>query len=460
MKGRRRRFGLPARRPQGAEPVGRDDAGRRARRGDGAGCRWRSGTRRGPRRVVLLVGAPGIGKTRLLEELRGSPRAGRVARRALSLVRRPHHLAVRGSADRAGSAPKSARQRSLSGPRLERSSVRCSATELDDVLPSLGRLLRLESTTTEAQEAPTVREAYIRWLEAVRGSSRWSSRSRTCTGRTPPRGSLRKRFSRSPSVRPSHWSLTEEVAPGSEGARLRLRAPRRSRTPNHPDRPRPLAGRRGRADARRESSGRRGRRRHAHGTRTGGGGKPPLSRGALAGPPRGGGLEPRGRTWTITRARDLLPPALENLLVARIDRLPRAAREVCVTSPRRSVATFPVAGTGGDRPVATSVRSMTSLLRAEIVRETRRYPVFECSFTHGLLHDAALSTVTSTRKRELYARVASAFESLYADSLDDHAERLAHYHARQGICRRRSSTPSAPAVAQASARATSLPRSR
>ncbi len=66
------------------------------------------------------------------------------------------------------------------------------------------------------------------------------------------------------------------------------------------------------------------------------------------------------------------------------------------------------------------------------MREVRRYPVFECSFTHGLLHDAALSTVTPTRKRELYARVASVFESLYADSLDDHAERLAHYHAQAG----------------------------
>jgi len=66
------------------------------------------------------------------------------------------------------------------------------------------------------------------------------------------------------------------------------------------------------------------------------------------------------------------------------------------------------------------------------VREISRYPVFECSFTHGLLHDAALSTLTPARKRDLYARIAHAFESLYTDSLEGRLERLAHYHAQAG----------------------------
>jgi hypothetical protein len=32
----------------------------------------------------------------------------------------------------------------------------------------------------------------------------------------------------------------------------------------------------------------------------------------------------------------------------------------------------------------------------------------------------------------LYARIAEAFEALYADSLDEQFERLAHYHAQAG----------------------------
>jgi hypothetical protein len=73
---------------------------------------------------------------------------------------------------------------------------------------------------------------------------------------------------------------------------------------------------------------------------------------------------------------------------------------------------------------------LTTLLRSEIVREVRRYPELECAFRHTLLQQAALSTLTAARRRELYGRVAAAFEELYAASLDDHLERLAHYYAQ------------------------------
>ena len=84
---------------------------------------------------------------------------------------------------------------------------------------------------------------------------------------------------------------------------------------------------------------------------------------------------------------------------------------------------------------------LAALLRAEIVREVRRYPELHCAFRHGLLQDAALTTLTPSTRRELYARVAAAFEELDASSLDDrlerltHYERLAHYHAQAGETR-------------------------
>jgi len=144
-----------------------------------------------------------------------------------------------------------------------------------------------------------------------------------------------------------------------------------------------------------------------------------------------GSLEERGRTWTVTmRSPELLPPSLENLLIARIDRLaagPRHLAQVAAAVGR----TFPVdvleAVVGND--VAAD---LSSLFRTEVVRELHRYPDFECTFTHGLLQEAALSTLTTTGRRDLYARVASAFEEVFADSLDAYLERLAHYHAQAG----------------------------
>ncbi len=75
---------------------------------------------------------------------------------------------------------------------------------------------------------------------------------------------------------------------------------------------------------------------------------------------------------------------------------------------------------------------LAGLLRAEIVRELRRYPELVCAFRHGLLQEAVLTTMPPARRRELYGRVAAAFEELYTDSVDDHLEQLAHYHAQAG----------------------------
>jgi class 3 adenylate cyclase len=148
----------------------------------------------------------------------------------------------------------------------------------------------------------------------------------------------------------------------------------------------------------------------------------------------GGGLEQRHRTWTTTlKPSLLLPPALENLLVARVDRLPEGPRRLAQLAAIFG-REFPVPAL--ERVAGDGVsEDLAGLLRAEIVRELRRYPELVCAFRHGLLQEATLATLTPARRRELYGRVATAFEELYADSLDDHLERLAHYHAQAGDVR-------------------------
>jgi class 3 adenylate cyclase len=142
----------------------------------------------------------------------------------------------------------------------------------------------------------------------------------------------------------------------------------------------------------------------------------------------GGGLQ-RRRTWTLTvRAAELLPPALENLLVARIGRLadgPRGLAQVAAVVGR----TFPVRVLERVAEGDDVADDLAALFRAEIVRELRRYPELECTFRHGLIHEAALSTLTVARRQELHGRVATAFEDIFAASLDDYLELLAHHYA-------------------------------
>ncbi len=380
-------------------------------------------------RVVLLVGAPGMGKTRLLTELRGlaEDRVTWLEGNCLSyggLAAWPFVEALLGwlGAD-VGDAEIAVRTKARAklGALL--------GTELDAVLPSLGGLLRLRVDTTEdAGSAERIQDAYIRWLEAVARQQPVVIALEDVHWADTATRELAEAVLALAERAPVALLLTEEVAPGSEGAALRLRA-----LGEHGHRTTQIALSPLPDDAAEQML-----------TEILGGEVDPVTRMGLVREAEGnplyleelsralleGGLEPRGRTWTITVRADLLPPALENLLVARIDRLPPAARQLAPIAAAVG-RTFPVAAL--EEIVGGEVgESLTALLRAEIVREVRRYPVFECSFTHGLLHDAALSTLTATRKRELYARVASAFESLYADSLEDHVERLAHYHAQAG----------------------------
>ncbi len=137
----------------------------------------------------------------------------------------------------------------------------------------------------------------------------------------------------------------------------------------------------------------------------------------------------RRRTWTLTVGQVTLPARLENLLVARVDALPESARRLAqvaavigrtfeVTLLERVADTDDVAG------------ELLALVRAGIVQELRRYPELVSGFAHGLLHEAALSTLTVARHRELTTQVADVLEELLGERAPSEAERLAQYYIR------------------------------
>jgi predicted ATPase/class 3 adenylate cyclase len=136
--------------------------------------------------------------------------------------------------------------------------------------------------------------------------------------------------------------------------------------------------------------------------------------------------------WTVSLLSvSRLSPELQALLVARIDLLPDSARRLVQIAAviGRSFSRALLATVAGQAGLDDALRA---LLRADILREHRRYPEPEYGFRHNLFQEAALSTLTPARKRELYGRVAAAFEGLYGRSLDERLEQVAHYHAQAG----------------------------
>jgi DNA-binding SARP family transcriptional activator len=380
-------------------------------------------------RVVLVTGPPGIGKTRLLTEL-----ASLAGDDATWLEGRCHSY---------GGLPRWPFVEALLGwlgaeigePEIAiRTKARARLAVLfgdatDDVLVPLAGLLRLRLDGDTSTPGDRAEAAYLRWMEALAAErpvivavedAHWAD--------TPTRELVEALLTLTDRA-PLALVVTEEPIVGSEGASLRLHAlgqygHRASELALDPlseaASGQLLAALLG---ERIDRSTRNGLIREAEGN--------PLYLEELARAFVEGALEPRGRTWTVTLgSRELLPPTLENLLVARIDRQadgPRRLAQIAAAIGR----TFPVAvleDVAGE-PVHDA---LMALLRAEIVREVSRYPEFECSFTHGLLREAALSTLTTARRRDLYARIATSVETRYTNSLEEHVERLAHYHAQAG----------------------------
>ena len=143
-----------------------------------------------------------------------------------------------------------------------------------------------------------------------------------------------------------------------------------------------------------------------------------------------GSVERRGRTLALTRAPARnVPPALEGLLMARIDLLPDGARHLAQIAA--------VVGRSFPAKVLSRVAAseqfeadVSTLLRAQVIKELRRYPELVYSFKHGLLQECCLSTLTPARLQELYATVAGEFEELYAGARDEYLDVLASYYAR------------------------------
>jgi class 3 adenylate cyclase len=136
----------------------------------------------------------------------------------------------------------------------------------------------------------------------------------------------------------------------------------------------------------------------------------------------------RHRTWTIAAGTSaLLPSSLEGLLLGLVDLLPDSARRLLQVAAVIG-RTFPLRALERLHDPDELETDLTTVLRMQHVQELRRYPEREYAFRHALLQEAVLSTLPAARREALYAHVGAVYEELYPDEL----ERLAHYYARGG----------------------------
>jgi class 3 adenylate cyclase len=137
----------------------------------------------------------------------------------------------------------------------------------------------------------------------------------------------------------------------------------------------------------------------------------------------------KGRYRLVTPiARLKVPPTVQALLAARIDRLPEREKQVLQTAA--------VIGKEFSEPILLDVtrqpadeirEALHALKEAELVYEQALYPVVEYAFKHPLTQEVALGSQLMDRQRRTHAAVAQAIERAHAERLESHAALLAHH---------------------------------
>ena len=145
-----------------------------------------------------------------------------------------------------------------------------------------------------------------------------------------------------------------------------------------------------------------------------------------------GALRRQGSRYELTRpvGEIAIPGTIQDVIAARIDRLADA--------PKRTLQLAAVIGrefTGRLVDRLTELRQHTEgflreLTALELIFERRLYPELAYMFKHALTQDVAYASLLVQRRRELHRLVGLAIEELYADRLPEHYEMLAHHFSR------------------------------
>jgi class 3 adenylate cyclase/predicted ATPase len=127
-----------------------------------------------------------------------------------------------------------------------------------------------------------------------------------------------------------------------------------------------------------------------------------------------------------------VPATVQAVLGARIDRLPPEDKRLLQTAAVIG-AEVPLAllQAIAELPEDSLHRGLAHLQTAEFLYEMPLFPEPEYTFKHALTHEVAYGNLLQERRRVLHTRITEAIATIYADRVADQVERLAH-HALRG----------------------------
>jgi tetratricopeptide (TPR) repeat protein len=143
-----------------------------------------------------------------------------------------------------------------------------------------------------------------------------------------------------------------------------------------------------------------------------------------------------GESGAYRLAQDLpsiqVPPTVQVVLVARIDRLPEDEKRLLQTaSVIGNEVPFTLLQAITEIPDEALHPCLTHLQAAEFLYETSLFPERVYTFKHALTHEVAYRSLLQERRRVLHAQIVAALETLASGGEDEQVDRLAQ-HAFRG----------------------------
>jgi class 3 adenylate cyclase/tetratricopeptide (TPR) repeat protein/ribosomal protein L40E len=124
-----------------------------------------------------------------------------------------------------------------------------------------------------------------------------------------------------------------------------------------------------------------------------------------------------------------IPPTVQAILAARIDRLPPDEKELLQTlSVTGKEFSLSLVREVIKQPDGEIDRMLNDLQIAEFIYEQPAAGAVEYTFKHALTQQVAYNSVLVERRRLLHRSTGAAIESLYRDRLEDHYADLAHHY--------------------------------
>ncbi len=147
-----------------------------------------------------------------------------------------------------------------------------------------------------------------------------------------------------------------------------------------------------------------------------------------------GTLARQGDSWVLTSpvAGLRVPETLQEVIQARLDRLTRPDRALLQTAAvigRR----FPFRLLEAIAPANGDLSSrLLNLQRADLVRERARIPEPEYTFKHTLVQEVAYNSLLQEQREDLHRRAGETMEGIFADRLDEYAAAIARHFRQAG----------------------------